>query len=188
MSDPTILIRPEPTPNPNSVRFVVNRVVLEHGSAEILDAEAAAKRSPLAAKLFALEGVTGVLLGAHFVTISAQPGANWRVLAGLVMDAMRERLGSGQPSLVGAPDAPPSGARDQDEVTRGVLRVIDEEIRPAVAMDGGDVVFDEYRDGVVRLHMRGSCHGCPSAAMTLKMGIERRLQEEFPEIVAVEAV
>jgi Fe-S cluster biogenesis protein NfuA len=170
------------------VRFVVNRVVLEHGSAEILDAKAAAARSPLAAKLFVLEGVTSVLLGAYFVTIGAQPGVNWRALAGLVMETMREHLSSGRPTLTGAPDAPPSGARDQDEVARGIMRVIDEEIRPAVAMDGGDVVFDEYRDGIVRLHMRGSCHGCPSAAMTLKMGIERRLQEKFPEIVAVEAV
>jgi Fe-S cluster biogenesis protein NfuA len=184
----TIVIRPEPTPNPASVRFVASCAVLEGGTADIKDAASARERSPLAARLFGLAAVNGVFLGANFVTVSAEPGVDWNSLAASVIDILRGHLSAGEPVLIGEPDAAPAGAHDQSEVAQGVMRIIDAEIRPAVAMDGGDVVFDSYQGGIVYLQLRGSCHGCPSSLMTLKMGIERRLQEEFPEIVAVEAV
>lgn len=183
-----IMIRPEPTPNPASVRFVLNCPVLEGGTAEIRDAATARARSPLAAKLFGLAAVEGVFLGTNFVTITAGPGVEWNSLAASVIDLVRAHMAAGEPVLIGAPDPAPEGSHDESEVAQGVVRIIDEEIRPAVAMDGGDVVFSHFENGVVYLQLRGSCHGCPSALMTLKMGIERRLQEDFPEIVAVEAV
>jgi Fe-S cluster biogenesis protein NfuA len=182
-----LIIRPEPTPNPASVRFVVSCPVLEGGTADIKDAAVAKARSPLAAKLFGLAAVKGVFLGANFVTVSAEAGVDWNSLAASVIDILRGHLSAGEPNLIGDPDPAPV-AHDHGEVAQGVMKIIDEEVRPAVAMDGGDVIFDSYEDGVVKLRLRGSCHGCPSSMMTLKMGIERRLREEYPEIVSVEAV
>lgn len=178
-----IMIRPEPTPNPASMRFVLDRPVLESGTADFTCAEEA-ENSPLALRLFALEGISGVFLGPNFVTATSE-GANWSELRQQVIDAIREHLSMGEPVLIGASDAQAEGGSD---VAEGIIRVIEEEIRPAVAMDGGDVVFQSYDNGIVRLRLRGACSGCPSALFTLKMGIERRLQEEFPEIVSVEAV
>lgn len=185
MTRKAILLRPEPTPNPASVRFVLDRPVLERGVADFTTA-AAAERSPLAHKLFALEGVSGVMLGTNFVTVTAEDPTDWVHLAQEVAEKIREHMATNEPVLVGPADEPVQ--REDDEIALGIIRVIDEEIRPAVAMDGGDVVFVGYENGVVRLKLRGACQGCPSAMMTLKLGIERRLQAEFPEIVAVEAV
>ena len=178
-----ITIQPEATPNPASMRFVIDRPVLEAGTAEIVDA-AQAECSPLAKKLFALAGVSGVFLGPNFVTVTAG-NANWQELRDAVMEQIRAHYASGEAALEGQGDTDVEGL---GETEQGVLRVIEEEIRPAVAMDGGDVVFDSFKDGIVYLRLRGACSGCPSAVFTLKMGIERRLKAEFPEIVSVEAL
>jgi Fe-S cluster biogenesis protein NfuA len=178
-----LMISSEVTPNPASMRFVLNRPVLETGTADFAG-PAEADRSPLALRLFALKGVSGVFLGPNFVTVAAEQG-DWLVLRQPVIDAIREHLTSGEPILVGTSDLQAEGTT---ETAEGIIRVIEEEIRPAVAMDGGDVVFSGYENGIVRLRLRGACSGCPSALFTLKMGIERRLKEEFPEIVSVEAV
>jgi Fe-S cluster biogenesis protein NfuA len=182
-------IYPEATPNPASVRFVLNRPVLEEGTAEFKTAEAAEGRSPLAAKLFMLAAVRGVFLGSDFVTVTAAAGVDWNNLAASVIDTIKAHCDSGEAALVGAPDPAESApAGEKSAIAEAIEKIIAQEIRPAVAMDGGDVVFREFRDGVVYLSMRGSCHGCPSALMTLKMGIERRLQEDFPEIREVKAI
>lgn len=177
-----MVIRPEITPNPASMRFVLDRPVLENGTADFSNAELA-ERSPLAQRLFALAGVSGVFLGPNFITVTAE--GDWGALSGQVSAAIREHYASGEPVLVGMTDA---SARADSDVAKGIVRVIEEEIRPAVAMDGGDVVFGGYENGIVMLHLRGACSGCPSAVFTLKMGIERRLKEEFPEIRSVEAI
>ena len=178
-----IMIRPEPTPNPASMRFVLDRPVLESGTADFPD-RAAAERSPLALRLFGLAGVNGVFLGPNFVTVTAAD-ASWPHLRSQVMEALRAHFAMGEATLIGEGEAQAEGS---GQIEQGIIRVIEEEIRPAVAMDGGDVIFDSYEAGVVRLRLRGSCSGCPSALFTLKMGIERRLKEEFPEILSVEAV
>jgi Fe-S cluster biogenesis protein NfuA len=181
------MIRPEGTPNPASMRFVLDRPVLENGTADFTSAAEAA-RSPLAQRLFALAGVSGVFLGPNFITVTAST-ASWETLRDPVIAQINEHFLSGEPTLSAAAE---TAADDESapisETEQGVMRVIEEEIRPAVAMDGGDVQFGGYENGIVYLHLRGACSGCPSALFTLKMGIERRLKEEFPEIVAVEAV
>ena len=184
----SIEIRPEPTPNPASVRFVLSRPVVEGGTVDLKSAAEAGERSPLAARLFKLAAVEGVFLGTNFVTITANPEAQWNSLAASVIETIKEGLAAGDEPLIGEPDPAPEATHSTDEVTQGIVRIINEEIRPAVAMDGGDIVFGGYQNGVVQLHLRGSCHGCPSSLMTLKMGIERRLQEDYPEIMAVEAI
>ncbi|HOE96722.1 MAG TPA: NifU family protein [Candidatus Sumerlaeota bacterium] len=183
-----ILIRPEPTPNPDSVRFIVSERLLEGGTADLKRSASALERSPLARKIFdACEDVQGVFLGPDFVTITARETADWPTIADAVDVIVRQHLAAGEPVLLGDADAAHGAAADT-EVARGIARIIDAEIRPAVAMDGGDVIFGGYEDGIVSLYLRGACHGCPSSMMTLKMGIERRLKEEFPEIVSVEAI
>ncbi|MCL5271491.1 MAG: NifU family protein [bacterium] len=179
-----VKISPEPTPNPASVRFLLDQPLLESGTADLADATQAA-RSPLAQRLFALDDVSAVFLAPNFVTVTAGGETDWSELAPKVMAEIRDHYQSDEPSLVGEPDAVGEGEGD---VAKGILRVIDEEIRPAVNMDGGDVTFGGYENGIVHLFLRGACSGCPSARMTLKLGIERRLKEEFPEIKAVEAM
>jgi Fe-S cluster biogenesis protein NfuA len=180
-----IVVRPEPTPNPASVRFVVNRPIMERGTADFPSAEAA-ERSPLAKQVFALPGVRGVFLGSNFITTTVdEDEVRWDLLGEQVTEIVKAHLATGEAAVEGGADQFQQGGTG---IEQGIIRVIENEIRPAVAMDGGDIVFAGYKDGIVSLHLRGSCSGCPSSMMTLKMGIERRLQEEFPEVVSVEAV
>jgi Fe-S cluster biogenesis protein NfuA len=182
--DSVVQVIPEMTPNPMSLRFTVNRPLMEKGGRNFVSAEKA-KGSALPEALFALQGVTGVLVARTFVTVTAQPGANWSELCGTVEAAIKKHIESGQ-AAVSAQSA--SESRPTSEIEAGIVKVLEEEIRPAVAMDGGDVEYVGYQDGIVRLRLRGACHGCPSAAITLKMGIEHRLKQQFEEILAVEGV
>lgn len=185
----TVSIRAELTPNPSSMRFVLNKTILEGSVIDFSDASQAKAHSPLAAKLFALEGVKGVLFGPNFITVTSDAYEE-TTLCDQISTLILDYIHSDAPILEQMEDHSCScvaGAASADETTRGIIRVIEEEIRPAVAMDGGDVVFDRYDKGIVYLYLRGACSGCPNAIYTLKMGIERRLREEFPEIMAVEA-
>lgn len=186
MDSNPIMVRAEATPNPSSMRFILDRPVLEEGSADFTTPQAA-DRSPLAARLFGLPLVSGVYLGPNFITVTAER-ADWTTLRDKVSGAIRVFFESGDPVLVGGGDGAAEGSETAVGVEAGIIRVIEEEIRPAVAMDGGDVLFVKYENGIAYLRLRGACSGCPSAVFTLKMGIERRLREEFPEIQAVQAV
>lgn len=187
MAFENISIMPEPTPNPNSVRFVIHgRPVMPRGTADFQNAEDA-ERSIVAAKLFALGGVSGVFLGPNFVTVTSASEEEWNHLATEVLDLLGDTMKNEEVLIEGdANDQQQTG--DQSEVVSGIIEIIDNEIRPAVAMDGGDIIFGKYENGIVHLHLRGACSGCPSSTATLKMGIERRLQEAFPEIIGVEAM
>lgn len=180
----SVKVIPEMTPNPMSLRFTVNRPLMERGGRNFTSAEKA-KGSALPELLFALPGVSGVLVARNFVTVSAQPGTDWNGLCGKVESAIKDHIESGEPAV--SPQAA-TESRPSGEIEDGIVKVLEEEIRPAVAMDGGDVEYVGYEDGIVRLRLRGACHGCPSAAITLKLGIEHRLKQQFEEILAVEAV
>ena len=178
-------IYPEQTPNPGTLRFALDRTINERGGKDFTDA-ASASDSPLACRLFRLEGVMGVYVGRDFVTVTKTEGRAWdEALVDAITTAIREHLGSGEPAVTGAVSSHTAAASD---VESRIHQILDEEIRPAVAMDGGDIVFLGYYDGVVELHLQGSCSGCPSSLMTLKMGIEQRLRQEIPEIVDVVAI
>jgi Fe-S cluster biogenesis protein NfuA len=179
-----VTIYPEPTPNPASVRFVLDRRIMPSGTVDMPDSSQADK-SPLAQRLFALPGVKGVLLGPDFVTVTATPETDWEELSEAVIPQIQEYIATGEPVYTGQTESSAAGKTD---IEAGIIQVIEEEIRPAVAMDGGDIIFGGYENGIVHLHLRGSCSGCPSSLITLKMGIERLLKEKFPEIVAVEAL
>jgi Fe-S cluster biogenesis protein NfuA len=184
--DPARRMHAERTPNPNSVKWVVGRPVMEGGRGAHFEARPAESVSPLAAALFAIDGVAVVFLGTNFVTVTKRDDVDWADLAQPIVDAIQGCLAGGAPAL--GPDFDPGPGEDESDLVARIRRVLDEEVRPAVAMDGGDVVFSGYRDGIVEVHLHGSCSGCPSSSATLKHGIEARLREAIPEVQGVVAL
>jgi Fe-S cluster biogenesis protein NfuA len=176
------------TPNPNTLKFVVDQTLLARGAANFTSLEASAT-SPLAQKLFKVEGVSGVMIGHNFVTITKSESGDWEKIHEASVNTISTHLKSGEKILdVDASSSPTNHAQATGEVEEKIKKILDEEIRPAVAMDGGDITFDKYDNGVVYLFLQGSCAGCPSSTMTLKMGIETRLREMIPEIKEVVAI
>jgi len=171
------------TPNPASLKFTVDRPLLEGRTAQFRTAEEAAESS-LGRRIFALGGVTGVFVAGNFVTVSRSNPDAWPEEAKKVGAAIREHLWSGEPVL-------PKGSRQAggpaSETERKIQAVL-EEIRPFVQGDGGDIIYAGYQDGVVSVVLQGSCAGCPSSTMTLKMGIETRLKESCPEVKELVAI
>jgi len=184
-----MFIQTEQTPNPATLKFLPGRAVMDKGVAEFTDPDAAGV-SPLARRLFEIDGVSGVFLGADFITVTKADGQDWYVLKPAVLGAVMEHYLSGDPVL--APDAAlaqeTQGSEDDDELVKQIRELIDTRVRPAVAQDGGDIIFQGFERGVVYLHMRGSCSGCPSSTITLKNGIENLLRYYVPEVVEVRPV
>lgn len=185
-----MFIQTEQTPNPATLKFLPGKPVMTRGSAEITDPEAARRLSPLAARLFEVEGVTGVYLGADFISVSKDESQAWHELKPAVLGAIMEHYLSGDPvAHEAAVEADSHGGGDEDDETvRRIRELIDTRVRPAVAQDGGDIVFQGFERGVVYLHLHGACSGCPSSTMTLKNGIENLLRYYVPEVVEVRAV
>lgn len=172
----------EPTPNPNSLKFILGREIIARGPYEFATASEA-KDSPLATRLFDIPGVEGVFIGANFVSVRKTQEARWGDIEPKAVEIIEEGAGPGQ-SIVNEKDDHVHG-EDMSDSEAVIRRILDFEIRPAVASDGGDVVFHSYEGGVLTLKLVGSCSGCPSSLMTLKMGIERRLKEDVPELTEV---
>jgi Fe-S cluster biogenesis protein NfuA len=185
-----MFIETETTPNPATLKFLPGRTVMEQGTANFTDADAAT-RSPLAIRLFALGGVTGVFFGTDFISVSKDDAASWQQLKPLVLGAIMEHFTTGQ-ALLTRSEAPAAdveaGGEADGEVVAQIKELLETRVRPAVAQDGGDIVFEAYSDGVVYLQMHGSCSGCPSSTATLKAGIENMLRHYIPEVVEVRAV
>lgn len=181
----------EITPNPATLKFVVaDRIFLQKGSMDFPDPEAAKGKSGLAAQLFEFRFVNAVMVGFNFVTVTKDPAFKWDEVIPEVKNTIRAYLETGN-SVVEAREIPveqTAGPGDDSEVVKKIKALLDENVRPAVAMDGGDIAFDSFQDGIVKLKMHGSCSGCPSSTMTLKMGIEGLLTRFIPEVKSVEAV
>ncbi len=184
-----MFIETESTPNPATLKFLPGASVMGNGTADFAAPETA-ERSPLATALFGLPGVARVFLGGDFVTITKSEGVEWQALKPQVLGALMEHLVAGRPVIEG--DEVVAAEEDilpeDQEIVEQIKELLDTRVRPAVASDGGDIVFRGYRDGVVRLHMQGACSGCPSSAATLKHGIENMLRHYVPEVVSVEQV
>ena len=184
-----MFIQTEQTPNPASLKFLPGREVVAGGVLDFTDPERV-EASPLARRLFAVEGITGVFLGTDFITVTKAEGQDWYVLKPAVLGAIMEHYLSGdpvvEPDVAVADDGAP---RDEDDaLVRQIRELIETRVRPAVAQDGGDIIFRGFERGVVYLHMRGSCAGCPSSTITLKNGIENLLRYYVPEVVEVRPV
>ncbi len=182
-----MFIQTEATPNPATLKFLPGRAVLEHGTADFQTVEAAA-RSPLAERLFEIQGVTGVFLGADFITVTKGHDSDWQLLKPAMLGVIMEHFTAGRPTLLDAEEAVAEEAVDDDPVVSQIKDLLDTRVRPAVAMDGGDIIFDRFENGVVYLFMQGACAGCPSSTATLKMGIENMLRHYIPEVVEVRPV
>lgn len=183
-----MFIETEGTPNPATLKFLPGRPVAGATTADFA-APVDAGTSPLAARLFALDGVARVFLGADFVTVTKSDDVDWTQLKARVLGAIMDHALSGEPALTAAAAAVQEDCAPEDaEVVAQIKELLDTRVRPAVAGDGGDIVFRGYRDGVVWLHMQGSCSGCPSSTATLKHGIETMLRHYVPEVRRVEQV
>jgi len=181
-----MFIQTEQTPNPATLKFLPGQTVLEEGTADFTDAEAARTRSPLAARLFDVDGVAAVFFGRDFITITKSDAKEWHVMKPALLGAIMEHFTAGR-AVMNAPAAAEDVAED-NEIVAQIKELLDTRVRPAVAMDGGDIVYHGFEDGVVFLHMQGACAGCPSSTATLKMGIENMLKHYIPEVVEVRAV
>jgi Fe-S cluster biogenesis protein NfuA len=183
-----MFIETEGTPNPATLKFLPGQTVIPHGTADFA-APAAAERSPLAQSLFALPGVARVFLGSDFITVTKSDATGWPSLKPQVLGAIMEHFVAGRPVTLADADEEAEDVSPEDrEIVDQIKELLDTRVRPAVASDGGDIVFKGFRDGIVRLHMQGACSGCPSSAATLKHGIENMLRHYVPEVIGVEQV
>jgi len=186
-----MFIQTESTPNPATMKFLPGERVLDAGIADFPDADSAL-RSPLARRLFATGHVEGVLLGPDFITVTKPAAAQWDHIKPAILGAVMEHFHSGEAALEGAAaaDAGHEGETggENAELIRRIKDILDARVRPAVAQDGGDITFHGFDRGVVYLNMKGSCAGCPSSTITLKMGIENLLRHFIPEVTEVRAV
>ena len=182
-----MFIQTEQTPNPATLKFLPGRAVMPSGTADFPSRDSAG-RSPLANRLFGVDGVRGVFLGSDFITVTKDGEADWHMMKPAVLGALMEHFTSGDPALREGDDVAAEDAGEDDEITAQIKELIDTRVRPAVAQDGGDIIFHKFEDGVVYLHMQGSCSGCPSSTATLKAGIENMLRHYVPEVVEVRPV
>lgn len=180
-----MFIQTEPTPNPATLKFLPGRDVMGSGTADFTSGETA-RRSPLATRIFGIDGVSGVFLGGDFITVAKADAADWSVLKPQVLAAIMEHFSSNDPVITG--DGPSESAEADSDIVRQIKELLDTRVRPAVAQDGGDIIFRAFEDGIVYLHMQGACSGCPSSTATLKHGIENMLKYYVPEVVAVQAI
>jgi Fe-S cluster biogenesis protein NfuA len=174
------------TPNPDTLKYALSQPLLERGALDFTDASLASE-SPLALRLFAVDGVKAVMIGHDFVTVTVASQDVMMDVNTAMQREIREHLEAGEPVFTGTYPSDEHG-EGSSAVAQQIIELLDEQIRPAVAKDGGDIVFDRFESGVVYLGLKGSCAGCPSSMATLKMGIEQYLRERIPEVQEVQAV
>ncbi len=184
-----MFIQTETTPNPSTLKFIPGRTVLPGGTADFRG-KTEAGSSPLALRLFDIDGVDGVFLGSDFISVT-KGIAEWQHLKPMILGAIMEHYQSGEAA------SPAAGANDDDvgsfdpadaEIVKTIKELLETRVRPAVAQDGGDIIFSGFKEGIVYLHMRGACSGCPSSTATLRHGIENLLRHFCPEVQEVQAV
>ena len=183
-----MFIQTEQTPNPATLKFLPGKAVMDEGVAEFTDPAEAERLSPLASRVFKVDGVTGVYLGGDFISVTKSEGEDWHLLKPAVLGAIMEHYLSGDPVALEGARLGDGGTAEDDPTVKQIKELIESRVRPAVAPDGGDIVFHGFERGVVYLHLRGACSGCPSSIVTLKNGIENLLRYYVPEVVEVRAI
>lgn len=181
-----MFIQTEATPNPATIKFLPGRVVLNTGTFNCTNQDDA-KRAPLAKRLFDLEGIVGVFFGSDFISVTKSDSKEWFSLKPVILETLVHYFAT-HDSVEVFPDSNTAELESEDDIAREIRELLDSRIRPAVAMDGGDIVFDRFEDGIVYLHMQGSCSGCPSSTITLKSGIENMLRYYIPEVKEVRSM
>lgn len=179
-----VKIQTEGTPNPNALKFMLDKTLLEGATCNFPNKEKA-KDSPLAVRLFSINSVKEVFIGKNFITVSKSPETNWDSIYDQIIETISEHIDSGKTIVSKIEAQKTMGVSD---IEQRIHEILDNQIRPAVASDGGDVIFDSYKDGILKLHLQGSCSSCPSSVMTLKAGIESMLKRAIPELKEVVSV
>jgi Fe-S cluster biogenesis protein NfuA len=181
-----MFIQTEDTPNPLTIKFLPGKEVMKTGTADFKNNELAVN-SPLALKLFEVDGVDGVFLGSDFISVTKKKEEEWFSLKPSILGKIMEHYASGEVVLkLNQNEKSVSEIEDSDTVQQ-IKKLLETRVRPAVAMDGGDIQFESFEDGIVTLLMKGACSGCPSSTATLKMGIENMLRHYIPEVQEVRA-
>ena len=181
-------IQTEITPNPSSLKFLPGKIVMEKGTADFRNVDEA-KRSPFALNLFKIEGVKGVFFGSDFISITKNDNHEWQTLKPSISETIIEYYKSGTAIMPqGEEDKTSASDTEDNEAVIKIKEILDTKVRPAVAKDGGDITFQSFDNGIVYLHMKGSCSGCPSSTATLKAGIENMLKHYVPEVREVRPI
>lgn len=182
-----MFIQTEDTPNPDTLKFMPGSVILKNSTADFSNPESA-NGSPLASRLFSVEGVNRVFLATDFISVTKNSELDWNSLKPSILTAIMEHFSSGLPALNKDEGNELENTNSEDsETIKQIKDLLETRVRPAVAMDGGDITFCSFESGVVTLQMKGACAGCPSSTATLKMGIENMLRHYIPEVTEVRA-
>ena len=185
-----MFIQTEQTPNPQTLKFLPGKVVMTEGTAFFQNLEEA-KSSPFALRLLKIDGVEGVFFGSDFITITKNQSIDWQVMKALVLGSIMDHYNSNDETITIEKKSQIDSLvknEDDNDVVKQIKELLDTRVRPAVAMDGGDIIYDIFKNGIVYLHMQGACSGCPSSTATLKMGIENMLKHYVPEVQEVRPV
>lgn len=179
-----MFIQTENTPNPATVKFIPGLTVMTSGVAEFENAQSADK-SPLAQRIFEIKGVQSIFFGGDFISVTKSESVEWGAIKALVLSAIMQHFSMGEPLFYN--DVVDGDGDDEllDEISKQIKELIDTRVRPAVAQDGGDIIFEKFDKGIVFLKMRGACSGCPSSTITLKNGVENMLRHYVPEVLEV---
>lgn len=181
-----MFIQTEATPNPATIKFIPGRTVLASGTLNVTNEEEA-KQAPLAKRLFDIQGISGVFFGSDFISITKSENQDWFALKPQILETLVHYFVTHETVEVRS-TGKEQADDEHDDISKEIKELLDTRIRPAVAMDGGDIVFDRFENGIVFLHMQGSCSGCPSSSVTLKSGIENMLRYYIPEVKEVQQV
>ena len=186
-----MFIQTEQTPNPQTLKFLPGRVVMKEGTAFYKNSTEAVD-SPFAKRLFTVEGVEGVFFGSDFITITKLEELDWQVMKPVVLGAIMDHFNSDEETIDSVTSKKGIESLKENEtdseIVKQIKELLDTRVRPAVAMDGGDIIYQNFEDGIVYLHMQGACSGCPSSTATLKMGIENMLKHYVPEVKEVRPI
>lgn len=182
-----MFIQTEGTPNPETLKFLPGRVVMPEGTASYVSGQPS-DNSPLARRLMEIDGCQGVFFGSDFITITKGPTHSWGLLKPDILAVLMDHFMANLPVVTEALEEAPPADPVNDPLTYQIRELLDKRIRPAVAQDGGDIVFHSFEDGIVYLKMQGACAGCPSSTATLKSGIENMLRHYVPEVQEVRAI
>ena len=180
-----MFIQTEDTPNPLTIKFLPGKEVMTSGTADFKSKDLS-QNSPLASRLFDIEGIDGVFLGSDFISVTKKENEEWFSLKPSILGKIMEHYASGDSVLLVNNNDLSDESNDSDTVQQ-IKQLLETRVRPAVAMDGGDIQFESFEDGIVTLLMKGACSGCPSSTATLKMGIENMLRHYIPEVQEVRA-
>ena len=180
-----MFIQTEVTPNPNSLKFLPGRSVSNNGSFEVTKKEDT--NNELLKNILSINGVTGIFLGADFLSVNKKEEINWEDVKHIIISLINEFYSTGKEFIV-VNEAYEEKNVEHNEIEKKIINILETKIRPAVAKDGGDIKFKEFKKGIVKVELQGSCSGCPSSTMTLKQGVENLLRHYLPEVKQVEAL